>query len=153
MRIPRQKLPPSQQTEKWAIDTAEAFISLSNFYNNSYKEEMRKLYDAYNGMIYPSDYNRFLHFGGSEKKSFPATIRNFPIIKPIIDLLLGDKRDRPFNYHVFAVNSDVQTIKEELKKEEVKKYLYNLWAKYLIETGINPGVEFKETPPLESVLS
>ena len=101
-KIPRQKLPISKKNKKWREECVDAFINLSNSgigYNNK-KDDIKALYDYYNGIIEDADYSYVLKPYGKSRSNFPSKMRNYPIIKPIIDLLLGEKSKRPLNYTV-----------------------------------------------------
>ena len=92
--IPRQKLSARKKTKKWREDCVEAFINLSNLggYHGGYssrRDQLQRLYDFYNGEIADEDYNYVLKPYGKTRKNFPSKLRNYPIIKPIIDLLMG----------------------------------------------------------------
>ena len=50
--------------------------------------DLKRLYDFYNGEIQDSDYEYVLKPYGKTRKNFPSKLRNYPIIKPIIDLYL-----------------------------------------------------------------
>ena len=103
--IPNQRIPQARKTKQWAIDTMEAFFSLAEDGITNRKEELRRLYDYYNGVIHDDDYRYVVQPYGKTRKNFPSKMRNYPLIKPIIDLLLGEKAKRPFNYSVTVQNS------------------------------------------------
>ena len=74
------------------------------------------MYEYYNGNIDEGDYNYVLKPYGKSRANFPSKLRNYPIIKPIIDLLLGEKSKRPLNYTVTVANSDTVSQKRRSKK-------------------------------------
>jgi len=120
--IPRQKLPLTKKTKKWREGCVESYINLSNMggYHGGYstrRDELKRLYDFYNGEIQDTDYEYVLKPYGKTRKNFPSRLRNYPIIKPIIDLLLGEKSKRPFNYTVSVSNADTVSEKEKAKIE------------------------------------
>ena len=90
-KIPQQKLPLSKKNKKWRESCLEAFIDLSNQGVNQRKDDLKRLYDYYNGVILEDDYRYVTHPYGKSRNNFPSKMRNYPIIKPIIDLLLGEK--------------------------------------------------------------
>ena len=48
--------------------------------------------------------------------TFPANIQNYNIIRPKIDLLVGEESKRPDDFHVVQTNYDViSTVQEEYK--------------------------------------
>ena len=103
--IPKQKLPRSRKTKEWGKNTINAYIDRSQF-SNQHKSAMHKFYDAYNGNLNENDYNYVINPYNSEKhktKGFPARLRNYNIIKPVVDLLLGEKAKRPFNLSLIHI--------------------------------------------------
>ena len=118
-KIPRQKLSITKKNKEWREKCVEAFIDLSNSgaSHSGKKDDLKILYDYYNGVIDEADYRYVLKPYGKSRKNFPSEMRNYPIIKPIIDLLLGEKSKRPLNYTVTVQNSDSITIKEQQKQE------------------------------------
>tara|TARA_R110002096_G_scaffold98446_3_gene219095 strand:+ start:1241 stop:3532 length:2292 start_codon:yes stop_codon:yes gene_type:complete len=121
--IPQQKLALSKKTKQWKEDCVEAFINLSSNGTSGRKDSLKLLYDYYNGVIEDSDYNYVLKPYGKTRKNFPSKMRNYPIIKPIIDLLLGEKSKRPLNYTVTVQNGDTVTEKEKAKQQVIYKNL------------------------------
>ena len=117
--IPRQRIPLSQKTKKWREECVEAYINLSKFGVSERRSYLKSLYDYYNGVIDEQDYRYVLKPYGKTRNNFPSKLRNYPIIKPIIDLLLGEKAKRPLNYTVTVKNSDSISIKEEEKNRKL----------------------------------
>lgn len=113
--LPKQRIPLSQKTKKWREECVEAYIDLSKFGVSERRSYLKSLYDYYNGVIDEQDYRYVLKPYGKTRNNFPSKLRNYPIIKPIIDLLLGEKSKRPLNYTVTVTNSDSVSIKEEKK--------------------------------------
>ena len=146
-KLPRQKLPKSKKTKKWREQCVEAFIDLSNngnYSGSSRKDDLKKLYDYYNGVIDEVDYKYVLKPYGKSRKNFPSQMRNYPIIKPIIDLLLGEKSKRPLNFTVTVENSDSISIKEEAKKELIYRNFQRQFANALAEQGVDTGMQMQE---------
>jgi len=147
--IPRQKLPSSKKTKKWREDCVAAFINLSNLGGNhggysSRRDELQKLYDFYNGEISDEDYNYVLKPYGKTRKNFPSKLRNYPIIKPIIDLLLGEKTKRPFHYSVAVNNADVVTEKMKAKNQMLLMNLHQQFINQMNSQGQQTGVPSQE---------
>ena len=142
-KIPRQKLSITRKDKKWGEECVEAFINLSNSgtgYSQK-KDSLKTLYDYYNGVIDEGDYNYVLKPYGKSRKNFPSEMRNYPIIKPIIDLLLGEKSKRPLNYTVTVQNQDSVSIKEESKKELIYKNLQQHFLQSLQQQGQDVGMD------------
>ena len=112
-KIPQQKLALSKKTKKWRESCVEAYIDLSTAGYSERRDWLKTLYDYYNGVIDEADYRYVLKPYGKSRSNFPSKMRNYPIIKPIIDLLLGEKSKRPLNYTVTVQNSDAHSVKEQ----------------------------------------
>ena len=145
--IPKQRIPFSQKDDKWKEDCVNAFINLSKFGISERRSYLKSLYDYYNGVIDEEDYNYVLKPYGKTRSHFPSKLRNYPIIKPIVDLLLGEKSKRPLEYTVTVQNADSISIKEEALQNLI---LANLKNKFLAELAKQQEVELPEgeEPPL-----
>jgi hypothetical protein len=145
--IPKQRIPLSQKNEAWQKSCVDAFINLSKFGISERRTYLKSLYDYYNGVIDEEDYNYVLKPYGKTRKNFPSKMRNYPIIKPVIDLLLGEKSKRPLEFTVTVQNSDSISIKEETLKQLM---LTNIKAKFLSELAkqgqLPEGMEAEEPP-------
>ena len=146
-KIPRQKLSITKKNKEWREACVEAFIDLSNSgYSSgaSRNDDLKILYDYYNGVIDEADYRYVLKPYGKTRKNFPSEMRNYPIIKPIIDLLLGEKAKRPLNFSVTVQNADSVSIKEESKKELIYRNFEKQFANLMSEKGLETGLEEQE---------
>ena len=148
-KIPRQKLSITKKNKKWGEECVEAFIDLSNAgsSHSKQKDELKMLYDYYNGVIDEGDYNYVLKPYGKARKNFPSEMRNYPIIKPIIDLLLGEKSKRPLNYTVTVQNADALTLKEEEKTAQIAQNLRQKFLQSVQEQGVDIGANPDEEIP------
>jgi len=151
--IPNQRIPQSRKTREWAINTMEAYFSLADFGRTNRKEELRKLYDYYNGVIHDDDYRYVVQPYGKARKNFPSKMRNYPLIKPIVDLLLGEKAKRPLNYSVTVQNSDSVSRMEEEKKAAVLEAMKQAFVNEVNAMGIETGVPSQEQPQLPEELA
>lgn len=146
-KIPQQRVPRSKKTTKWAEDCVKAFIDMSKFGLSERRSNLTQLYEYYNGVVNDDDYSYVLKPYGKSRSNFPSKMRNYPIIKPIIDLLLGEKAKRPLNYTVTVKNADSVSQKEEAKKKalltQVQKMYLNELAK---QTDFNLEEQELELP-------
>jgi len=126
--LPKQRIPKSQKTKKWREECVEAYIDLSKFGHTERSSYLKSLYDYYNGVIDEQDYRYVLKPYGKTRNNFPSKLRNYPIIKPIIDLLLGEKAKRPLNYTVTVTNSDSTSIKEQEKHAMLMQMANQMFA-------------------------
>jgi len=146
-KIPQQKLPLSKKTKKWREECVEAYIDLSTAGYSERRDWLKTLYDYYNGVIDEADYRYVLKPYGKTRQNFPSKMRNYPIIKPIIDLLLGEKSKRPLNYTVTVQNSDAITIKEQAKSELLMKNFQQQFMNQANERGAKTGVPTQPVQP------
>lgn len=125
INLPQQALPIGEKTAEWRQRSLDAYIEKSNFGISSIRrrDDVVALYDYYNGIIDDADYTYILQPYGKEVKNNSAKIRNFNILKPNIDLLLGEKSKRPLNFNVVVASPDVVTKREEDKKRLIRASL------------------------------
>ena len=151
--IPRQKISYANKKKKdfqWGKDTIKAYIERADL-NSKRKQEFYTLYDFYNGKLNTAHYDYVSDpykssKGSGTKRKFPAKIRSYNIIKPIIDLLLGERAARPFNYQVVVRNSDVKNKFEEYRTEQYRSYLEQSFVNKINEQGAETGVPSQELP-------
>jgi hypothetical protein len=115
--IPDQRIPLSKKNKDWQKNCIDAYCQLATTNYNDRKRRLKRLYDYYNGLIDMEDYDYVLRPYGKTRTNFPSKIRNYPLIKPTIDILLGEKQKRPFNYTVSVVNSYAVDRKEKAKND------------------------------------
>ena len=149
----RSQMPPQKTLDKskeWAEKCVNAIVEMTDFGPSASKDRyfLYKLYDYYNGKVYDEDYEYVKSPYGKARDNFPAQIRNYPIIKPIVDLLLGEKQKRPFNFSVIVTNPDVLTTKEMQKKTLMDQLLMQWYVKYLEEAGVLEELGEEDELPL-----
>ena len=132
-KIPQQRLPLSKKTKDWREKCVEAYINLSHNGLHDHKSDLSILYDYYNGIIDEDDYRYVLKPYGKSRKNFPSKMRNYPIIKPIVDLLLGEKSKRPLNYTVTVQNANAVSEKEKAKQQAIYQNLQMQFLKVMAE--------------------
>jgi len=136
--FPVQKLPKKKKTEDWGKKCVDALIGRSSMGilvgGQDRKERMKVAYELYNSNFDEKD---FKHVTDPFKvgDTFPAKMQNFNIIRPKIDLLIGEESKRPFNFKVIQTNEEaISKMQEEYK---------SLFAQYLAEY-LQTGVEDEE---------
>lgn len=140
-QLPRQRLPRSQKDEEWKEKTIDAIIDLSTF-GQPYSvtdSDLKKAYEYYNGVVDDSDYTHVTKPYGKKRENFPAQLNNYNIIKPVVDLLKGEKARRPFNFTTKVVNDDVTTRKAEKKKQALSRNLLQHFLAELEKQGVDVG--------------
>ena len=117
----------------------DAFLNMEQAVWSDRRSRLKRLYDYYNGVIDNADYNYVLKPYGKTRQNFPSKLRNYNIIKPTIDLLLGEKAKRPFNYSVVALNSDAVDRKESAKSQFIMSMIEQGIVNELNAAGIDTG--------------
>ena len=150
--IPKQKQSISKKNDTWRKSCVDAYINLSNIsgYGNR-RSKLQTLYDYYNGHVEEEDYQYVTKPYGKSRANFPSKIRNYPIIKPIIDLLLGEKSKRPLNYNVVVKNADTVSRKEEAKKAAVGQAMQQQLINMLNAQGVDTGQASQEIETPEHI--
>ena len=147
--IPDQRIPLSKKNKDWQKNCIDAYCQLATTNYNDRKRRLKRLYDYYNGLIDMEDYDYVLRPYGKTRTNFPSKIRNYPLIKPTIDILLGEKQKRPFNYTVSVINSYAVDRKEKAKNDlilqTIQQSLVNTMNQ-VVETGeeSNPVPDSKD---------
>lgn len=151
--LPEQALPLFEKNEEWRRNTVEAYVQKAVFNQGliAHQDHILKLYDFYNGIIDDKDYSFVLEPYGKARSNFPAKIRNYNIIKPNVDLLLGEKSKRPFNFTLVVSDPDVVSIREEMKNEAIKENIYQWFVNKLNEEGLDTGMESEEVELPEKI--
>ncbi len=113
--VPVQRLPLSKKTQEWKETTIDAYISkASNTYINglSEAEDLRIKYDLYNSKFNIEDLE-YVVDPFKVGDSFPASPQNYNIIRPKIDLLIGEESKKPFNMKVIQTDDKGMSKAEE----------------------------------------
>jgi hypothetical protein len=126
LTFPAQKLPRSKKTKEWAKQCIDAAEDLAIFrydgIRQSYKNKIIN-YNLFNDILDTSDIEAVCNPMGIKDAAFPATMQNYPIVNPKIDLLIGEERKRRFDWQVRVNNDDSITAKEKERKKYVMQFL------------------------------
>jgi len=127
---PLQNIPYSEKVKddnKWGKKTMKYYIDQCHYgqspnFSVAEFRDKQTLYDAYNNNIPQSvfDYVTDPFKAQLEKhKRFPAKIRPYNILRPNIDLLIGEWNKRPFYYDVVNADGDDAINTYEMHKTEM----------------------------------
>jgi hypothetical protein len=144
--IPKQKIKFKAKNKKWREQCIKGFINKSSF-GNSEKSELKKFYDAYNGNLNENDYNYVINpynSANNSKRNFPARLRCYNIIRPVIDLLLGEKAIRPSTHQVVVKNADAESKFMDEKNKLLMEYMQQEYINELNAQGVETGQESVE---------
>lgn len=123
--FPRQKLSLKKKNEKWKHDCVNYIIGEGNITSggkgSNRFQELQTYYNLYNSIFDESDFKRITN-PFHVKDGFPATPQDFNIIRPKIDLLIGEETKRPLNFKVIRTSQDAASEMMEKEKELVIQY-------------------------------
>lgn len=126
-QMPIQKLPASKKTEDWKQANIDYIIGHSqggsrNGNTRTRKEEMQTYYDLYNSIYNEKDL-KYVTNPFKQQDGFPAMAQDYNIIKPKIDLLLGEETKRPFNFKVVRTSEIATSELQEKAKQMLMDYI------------------------------
>lgn len=126
-QMPIQKLPMSRKTKEWKEACVNYVIGRSmggsrNGNNRTRREEMQTYYDLYNSIYNEKDL-KYVTNPFKQQDGFPATAQDYNIIKPKIDLLLGEETKRPFNFRVVRTSDIAASEMQDKAKQMLTDYV------------------------------
>ena len=124
--FPQQKLPLKKKDEQWQHDCVNYIIGEGNVVSGGMQKtrfsELQTYYDLYNSIFDEKDFKRITNpFKVSD--GFPATPQDFNIIRPKVDLLIGEETKRPFNFRVVRTSQDATSDLMDQEKEMLIQYM------------------------------
>lgn len=124
--FPAQKLPMHKKTQAWKQACVDYIIGAGNTgqygFNNPRTSEMQTYYDLYNS-IYDEKDLKYVTNPFKQNDGFPATAKDYNIIKPYVDQLLGEETKRPFNFQVCRTSDDAASELQEEAKQLLIDYI------------------------------
>ena len=124
--FPQQKLPLKKKDEKWQHDCVNYIIGEGNIVSDgpthSKFGELQTYYNLYNSIFDEKDFKKITNPFKVED-GFPATPQDFNIIRPKIDLLIGEETKRPMNFRVVRTSQEAASDLMETQKQLLIQYL------------------------------
>lgn len=124
--FPRQKLPLSKKGKKWQEDCVNYIIGEGNVTSGgnstSYYGELQTYYNLYNSIFDDKDFKSITNPFKVED-GFPATPHDFNIIRPKVDLLIGEETKRPLNFRVIRTSQEATSEMQEKEKQMILQYI------------------------------
>lgn len=124
--FPRQKLPLSKKGKKWQEDCVNYIIGEGNVTSGgnstSYYGELQTYYNLYNSIFDEKDFKSITNPFKVED-GFPATPHDFNIIRPKVDLLIGEETKRPLNFRVIRTSQEATSEMQEKEKQVILQYI------------------------------
>lgn len=117
----------SKKTEDWKKSCVDYIIGKSqggsrNGNNRTRKEEMQSYYDLYNSIYNEKDL-KYVTNPFKQQDGFPAMAQDYNIIKPKVDLLLGEETKRPFNFRVVRTSEIATSEMQDKAKQMLMDYI------------------------------
>ena len=135
-RFPQQKLPLSKKNEKWQHDCVNYIIGEGNIVSGGQTHtkfgELQTYYDLYNSIFDEKDFKKITN-PFKVQDGFPATPQDFNIIRPKIDLLIGEETKRPLNFRVVRTSQEAASDLMDTEKQMLINYI-----KAAIEAKMDP---------------
>lgn len=124
--FPRQKLPLAKKGKKWQEDCVNYIIGEGNVTtggnNKQYYGELQTYYNLYNSIFDEKDFKSITNPFKVED-GFPATPHDFNIIRPKVDLLIGEETKRPLNFRVIRTSQQATSEMQEKEKQMLLQYV------------------------------
>lgn len=124
--FPQQKLTLAQKDEQWQHKCVDYIIGEGSFGTSGRRDtqhgEMQTYYNLYNSIFDEKDFKRITN-PFKVDDGFPATPQDFNIIRPKIDLLIGEETKRPLNFRVIRTSQEAVSELQDKEKEMLMQYM------------------------------
>ena len=153
--FPQQKIPASKKDKVWAAKCCDYVIAQGISCKN--EDKLEKLYSVMAGNIPEEFYKKILNpYNATDEKykRFPATMRNYDLMKGIIRRFIGEYLKNPHIFIVGANNPDVMLARDKELKAELTVLVQNAVAQEITnayEQYLNEGGDPKDFNPQQSI--
>lgn len=124
--FPVQKLPKAKKTDEWAESCVDYIISMGEVVSGGMTrtrfEELQVYYNLYNSIFDEKDL-KYVTNPYKVDDGFPASPQDMNIIRPKIDLLLGEETKRPFNFNVMRTSQIASGELQDKAKQLLMQYM------------------------------
>lgn len=124
--MPIQKISMNRKTKKWREECVDYIIGAGNTPSSvdtrTEEQEMQTYYNLYNSIYNEKDL-KYVTNPFKQDDGFPATAQDINIIKPKIDLLLGEETKRPFNVRVCHTSDIASSQMQDQAKQMLEQYI------------------------------
>lgn len=123
--FPIQRLPLSKKNEEWRKACVDYIIGISDMASNESipdELELQSYYDLYNSIYNEKDL-KYVTNPFNQDDGFPAMAQDYNIIRPKIDLLLGEETKRPFNFKVCRTSDIASSEIQNRAKQMLVDYM------------------------------
>jgi len=137
--FPIQKIPFSQKSEEWKKTCVDYIIGQSQLSNGSSiptDEEMQTYYDLYNSVYSEKDL-KYVTNPFNQDDGFPAVAQDYNIIRPKIDLLIGEEtKDHLILKYVGLVMQLQVRCRKKLNKCCLIMFKHLLWLRWVLKNRL-----------------
>lgn len=123
--FPPQKIATSGKTKEWFQENvlaAERMVFMQNNGQLDLKKKMQIWYDMYDDIIHEDQIHDVLNPLQIDSGVFPATLKNYPLTIPKVDLLAGEEIKRRFDWSVVSRNEDAHSNYASSLQEDVMRF-------------------------------
>ena len=142
--FPAQKLSIHKKNKQWQHDCVDYIIGEGNITSGGIHQsrfgELQTYYNLYNSIFDEKDFKRITN-PFKVDDGFPATPQDFNIIRPKIDLLIGEETKRPMNFRVVRTSQEAASELMDKEKEMLMQYMM---AAITSQMGEEEAAQFQE---------
>ena len=142
--FPQQKLSIYKKNKQWQHDCVDYIIGEGNITSGGIHQsrfgELQTYYNLYNSIFDEKDFKRITN-PFKVDDGFPATPQDFNIIRPKVDLLIGEETKRPMNFRVVRTSQEAAS---ELMDKEKEMLLQYMMAAVTSQMGEEEAAQFQE---------
>ena len=124
--FPVQKIPLREKTEEWNKQCVDSIIAKTSdgqiIDGSGRKDRMRIAYDLYNSNFNEKDFKHITD-PYNVGDTFPSKMQNHNIVRPKIDLLIGEESKRAFTFKVIQTNDEAVSGMQIEYKQMILQYL------------------------------
>ena len=124
--FPQQKLPLSKKDDQWQHDCVNYIIGEGNIVSGGMTKtrfgELQTYYNLYNSIFDEKDFKKITN-PFKVDDGFPATPQDFNIIRPKVDLLIGEETKRPMNFRVVRTSQEAASELMDKEKQMLMQYI------------------------------
>jgi hypothetical protein len=123
--FPPQKIPMKDKDAVWGKACIDAIIGrfgAGTYGGYTRKERMGISYGLYDSEFDKNDF-KYITDPYSVGDVFPANMQNYNIVRPKVDLLIGEESKRPFSFRILQTNEDAVGMAQQKKAEMLMQYM------------------------------
>jgi len=124
--FPKQKIANNRRTKDWYIDCVKAAEDLVA-YGKDYEEhrKMQVWENLDNDIVDRQEIEKVFNPMELSNAAFPASIKNYPLSVPKIDLLQGEEIKRRFEWNVIGKNEESHSLHTKMLRDELLELMVN----------------------------